>query len=305
MLKTNEDRLVEIAMQCEPGPPRIRPGWKVDHEGKPFLLPGIGGITLNIRVGDSAFGLAGDHIEPCVSCSANAEKPMEFPNNSLQLLSCVGNKAIIVSGDAKGEKGIVTGHHGGSEHVMIDFPKKVLNLLTYDDKIMIQTKGQGLKLMNYPGIKLFNLDPGLLKKMKIKRMPDNRLKVPVTTIVPAQCMGSGLGSAHVAAGDYDVMTSDPGTVKKYKLDRLKFGDFVALLDHDNSYGRAFVKGAISIGIVVHSDCLLAGHGPGISTLMTCSLPLIEPVLDAKANIADLLQIGTKRKKPSPKTIKMD
>jgi hypothetical protein len=40
-------------------------------------------------------------------------------------------------------------------------------------------------------------------------------------------------------------------------------------------------------------------------LMTCSLPLIEPVLDAKANIADLLQIGTKRKKPSPKTIKMD
>ena len=305
MLKTNEDRLVEIAMQCEPGPPRIRPGWKVDHEGKPFLLPGIGGITLNIRVGDSAFGLAGDHIEPCVSCSANAEKPMEFPNNSLQLLSCVGNKAIIVSGDAKGEKGIVTGHHGGSEHVMIDFPKKVLEQLTYDDKIMIRTKGQGLKLMDYPDIKLFNLDPGLLKKMKIKRMPDNRLKVPVTTIVPAQCMGSGLGSAHVAAGDYDVMTSDPGTVKKYKLDRLKFGDFVALLDHDNSYGRAFVKGAISIGIVVHSDCLLAGHGPGISTLMTCSLPLIEPVLDAKANIADLLQIGTKRKKPSPKTIKMD
>jgi len=48
--------------------------------------------------------------------------------------------------------------------------------------------------------------------------------------------------------------------------------------------------------VVHSDCLLAGHGPGIATLMTCSKPLIEPVLDAGANIADLLQIGTKRKK---------
>ena len=45
MLKTNEDRLVELAMQCKPGPPRIRPGWKVDHEGKPFILPSIGGIT--------------------------------------------------------------------------------------------------------------------------------------------------------------------------------------------------------------------------------------------------------------------
>ncbi len=300
MLKTNEDRLVEIAIQCKPGPPRIRSGWKVDHQGRPFILPGIGGITLNIRVGDSAFGLAGDHIEPAVSCTANAEKPMDFPNDSLQLLSCIGNEAIIVSGDAKGEKGIVTGHHGGSEHVMIDFPKKVLKKLTYDDKIMIQSKGQGMKLIDYPDIKLFNLDPGLLKKMKIKTMADNRLKVPVTTIVPAQCMGSGLGRAHVAAGDYDIMTSDPATVKEYKLDRLKFGDFVALLDHDNSYGRAFVKGAVSIGIVVHSDCLLAGHGPGISTLMTCSTPLIEPVLDKGANIADLLQIGTKRKKQQSK-----
>ena len=169
MLKTNEDRLVELAMQCKPGPPRIRPGWKVDHEGKPFILPSIGGITLNIQVGDSAFKIAGDHIEPCVSCTANAEKPFEFPNNSLQLLSCVGNEAIIVSGDAKGEKGVVTGHHGGSEHVMVDFPKKILRKLTYDDKIMIQTKGQGLKLPDYPDIKLFNLDPGLLKKMKIKK----------------------------------------------------------------------------------------------------------------------------------------
>ena len=294
MLKTNEDRLVELSMQCKPGPPRIRPGWKVDHKGNPFILPSIGGITLNIQVGDSAFGLAGDHIEPGVSCSANAEKPFEFPNNSLQLLSCVGNGAVIVSGDVKGEKGIVTGHHGGSEHVMIDFPRKVLELLTYDDKIMIRTKGQGLKLLDYPDIKLFNLDPGLLKKMKIKKIENKRLAVPVTTIVPAQCMGSGLGSAHVAAGDYDVMTSDPATVKEYKLDKLKFGDFVALLDHDNSYGRAFVKGAVSIGIVVHSDCLLAGHGPGIATLMTCSTSLIEPVLDATANIANLLKIGIKR-----------
>lgn len=298
MLKTNEDKLVELSMQCKPGPPRIRPGWKVDHEGKPFILPSIGGITLNIQVGDSAFGLAGDHIEPGVSCSANSEKPFEFPNNSLQLLSCIGNEAIIVSGDAKGEKGVVTGHHGGSEHVMIDFPKKILKQLTYDDKIMIRTRGQGLRLIDYPDIKLYNLDPYLLKKMKIKPKKEKKLKghieIPVTTIVPAQCMGSGLGSAHVAAGDYDIMTSDPDTVKEYKLDKLKFGDFVALLDHDNSYGRSFLKEAISIGVVVHSDCMLAGHGPGVSTLMTCSKPLIKPMLNADANIADILKIGIKR-----------
>ena len=178
MLKTNEDKLVELSMQCKPGPPRIRPGWKVDHEGKPFILPSIGGITLNIQVGDSAFGLAGDHIEPGVSCSANSEKPFDFPNNSLQLLSCIGNEAIIVSGDAKGEKGVVTGHHGGSEHVIVDFPKKILKQLTYDDKIMIRTRGQGLRLIDYPDIKLYNLDPDLLKKMKIKVLQ----KRVVTTI---------------------------------------------------------------------------------------------------------------------------
>jgi hypothetical protein len=100
----------------------------------------------------------------------------------------------------------------------------------------------------------------------------------------------------VAAGDYDVMTSDPETVREYRLDQLRFGDFVALMDHDNSFGRAFVRGAVSIGIVVHSDCLLAGHGPGIATLMTCSTALIEPIIDPGANIADLLKIGTRCKK---------
>jgi hypothetical protein len=88
------------------------------------------------------------------------------------------------------------------------------------------------------------------------------------------------------------MTSDPETVKKYNLDKIRFGDFVALMDHDNAYGRAYVQGAVTIGIVVHSDCLLAGHGPGVSTLLTCSTPQIEPKIDPSANIADLLGIGS-------------
>jgi hypothetical protein len=58
-----------------------------------FRLPSIGGITINIQVGDSAFGWAGDHIEPGVSCTADTNKPFEHPNNSLQLYACAGNKA--------------------------------------------------------------------------------------------------------------------------------------------------------------------------------------------------------------------
>jgi hypothetical protein len=272
-----------------------RGNWSVDHHGTPFILPSIGGITLNIQVGDPAFGWAGDHVEPGVSCTADTKKPFEHPNISLQVYSCAGNKAKVVSGEAENATGYVIGHHGGSEHVIVDFPRAVKEKLTYDDKIIIFARGQGLKLIDYPDIMLYNLDPALLRKMKIKKSGQAKLEVPVTTIVPAACMGSGVGAPHVAKGDYDIMTSDPETVKEYQLDQIRFGDFVALMDHDNRYGRAYRKGAVTIGIVVHSDCLSAGHGPGVTTIMTCETSLIKPVIDPQANMADLLKIGTAAK----------
>ncbi len=290
MLKTNEDRVVEFLLQCQPGPPKTRARWGVDHRGVPFILPSIGGISVNVAVGDPAFGWAGDHVEPSVSCTADTKKPFEHPNVGLQLYACAGNEAKIVSGDAKNSTGYAIGHHGGSEHVIVEFPRAVKEKLTYDDKIILRGRGQGLKLLDYPDVSLFNLDPDLLKKMKIEES-DGTLRVPVTTRVPAACMGSGVGATQPGTGDYDIMTSDPDTVKEYKLDAIRFGDFVALMDHDNRYGRTYRKGAVTIGIVVHSDCLLAGHGPGVTTLMTCATPRIEPVIDPKANIADLLGHG--------------
>jgi hypothetical protein len=292
MLKTNEDRVVEFLLQCQPGPPRSRGTWGVDHQGTPFLLPSIGGITVNIQVGDPATGWAGDHVEPGVSCTADTKKPYEHPNVSLQVFSCAGNRAKVISGEAKGATGYVIGHHGGSEHVIVDFPREAKEELSYDDKIIIRARGQGLKLLDYPDIMLYNLDPALLKKMAIEETGQGVLRVPVTTMAPAAALGSGIGAPHVAKGDYDIVTSDPQTVAEYGLDKIRFGDFVALLDHDNRYGRAYRQGAVTIGVVVHSDCLVAGHGPGVTTIMTCGTPLIEPVIDPRANMADLLQIGT-------------
>ena len=307
MLKTNEKDIVEFLLQCQPGPPKTTGNWSVDHHGTPFILPSIGGITLNIQVGAPAFGWAGDHIEPGVSCTADTNKPFEHPNISLQVYSCVGNKSKVISGGAKGSTGCVIGNHGGSEHVIVDFPREVKEKLTYDDKIIIFARGQGLKLIDYPAIMLYNLDPGLLRKMKVKKVGKDKLKVPVTTIVPATCLGSGIGAAHVAKGDCDIVTSDSETVKEYRLDKIRFGDFVALMDHDNRYGRAYRQGAVTIGVVVHSDCLMAGHGPGVTTIMTCETSLIDPVLDSRANIADLLKIGTeaKAKKGQRKKAKED
>ncbi|MFL7809895.1 MAG: DUF4438 domain-containing protein [Anaerolineae bacterium] len=292
MLRTNASRIVEFLLQCQPGPPRTRGTWSVDRDGQPFALPSIGGITLNMQVGDPAFGWAGDHVEPGVSCTADTKNPREHPNNSLQVYSCAGNVATVVSGEAKGAVGYVLGHHGGSEHVIVDFPREVKEQLIYDDKIIIRGRGQGLELLDYPEILLYNLDPDLLAKMAIEEAGGGRLRVPVTTMVPAACMGSGVGATNVFSGDYDVVTSDPESVHEYSLDKMRFGDFVALLDHDNRYGRAYRRGAVTIGVVVHSDCRVAGHGPGVTTIMTCGTSLIEPVIDPRANIADLLGIGT-------------
>jgi len=189
----------------------------------------------------------------------------------------------------------VIGHHGGSEHVIVDFERDVKEKLLYSDTIIIRGKGQGMKLTDYPDITLFNLDPALLAAMNIRETEGGVLEVPVTTIIPAFCMGSGIGSAHVAKGDYDIMTSDPETVREYGIEKIRLGDFVALQDHDNRYGRAYRKGAVTIGIVVHSDCLEAGHGPGVTTLMTAASPLLRPVVDCAANIADVLGIGTRLK----------
>ncbi len=96
-------------------------------------------------------------------------------------------------------------------------------------------------------------------------------------------------------GDYDIVTSDPETVGEYKLDKIRFSDFVALLYHDNRYGRAFRKEAIPIGVVVHSNCLVADHVPRVTTIMTSGTPLIKPAINLQANIANLLGIRTAAK----------
>ncbi len=87
-------------------------------------MPGVGGITYNLRVGDLACGWEADHVEPGVSVEnkENDARSGQAANTAFNVLSCVGNKATVVTGDAKGAEGTVTGKHGGIEHVLVDFP---------------------------------------------------------------------------------------------------------------------------------------------------------------------------------------
>jgi len=121
------------------------------------------------------------------------------------------------------------------------------------------------------------------------------LEVPVTAMVPGALMGSGLGHPDPASGDYDITTMDTGLIRKHQLDRLCLGDLVALMDCDNTFGRHFLTGAVTIGVVVHADSILSGHGPGVMTLLSCRSSGIKPRRDAGANIGRYLRIGRYRK----------
>jgi len=111
-------------------------------------------------------------------------------------------------------------------------------------------------------------------------------------MIPAAIMGSGLGANQTYSGDYDIQLFDENVRKEYGLDDLRLGDLVAIKDADHSYGRIYKQGAMSVGIVVHTNCVSSGHGPGVTTLFTSSTGKIVPKIDAEANIASLLKLRT-------------
>ena len=283
MIKTNKEKVVKWSVQGKIHHP-IGGNYRITHKGNPMILPATGGISYNVKIGDSAFGWAGDHVEPGVSI----RNENQSENAALMTFACIGNEAKIVSGEAKGKCGYVTGMHGGIDHVLINFENDILEDLAIDDKIMIKAYGQGLKLEDYENVKIMNIDPNLFEKLNIKE-EDNKLKVNVVAKVPPYLMGSGIGSPSAYAGDYDIMTADIEEIKRLGLDKLKFGDIVLLQDCDNTYGVGFLKGSVSIGVIVHSDCVKSGHGPGVTVIMTSKESVIEGVIDENANIGNYMK----------------
>jgi len=292
LIKTNKDKIVKISVIGEVVSPVISDAvYKVTADGEPVILPGVGGITYNIRVGDPAVGWMADHVEPGVSIE-NRVSDKRFPtgqSRALNVLSCIGNEATVVSGDAKGERGIVVGKHGGIEHVMVDFLPETMEKLVIEDKVMVKAYGVGLKLLELAEVMLFNTSPLFLEALN-PEIREETIRLPVTHRVPASIMGSGLGRSHVASGDYDITMFCEATCEEYGLNDVRFGDLVAIEDADHSYGRIFRKGAISVGIVTHSNCIVAGHGPGVTTLFTSKKGAIEPFIEPDANIAKILNL---------------
>ncbi len=289
--RTNREQLVELSVIGEVSSPGFvgNSPYRIGHDGVPRVLAVSGGITYNVRVGDRACGWAGDHVEPCVSVANYTERQQ----GALNVLATIGNEARLVTGDAKGGVGIVTGKHGGIEHVMVDFPDEVLNRLTIGDRMQIRSFGVGMQFADYPAVRVMNLNPAFAEAWGIEDA-NGKLRVPVAKRVPAGIMGSGLGRDNGFRGDYDITLFDPPTVEQYDLADIRLGDLVAIENADSTFGRYYRTGAITIGIICHADSNLAGHGPGVTCILSAKGGEIEPVMSDTANIADILGIGTGR-----------
>lgn len=289
-LEVNRAELVEqatIGSIRAPGfgssPQRIAP------DGTAKTLPGTSSITYNFRVGDSAVHMAGDHVEPSVSITHQSS----YEQRGLNTLSQIGNRVTVLSGRAEGATGTVIGKHGGIENVMVEFEDGVYDDLAIGDRMQVRAKGLGMEARNVDDVAIRNMSPRLLDALNENGMGINdagELVVPVTHEIPAKIMGSGLGQDHVHTGDYDIQFFDEGVVERYNLDELRFGDIVAIIDADHQHGRIYREGAISIGVVVHGISRVAGHGPGVTSLLTSPSGNIDLVMDEQANLKNLLDL---------------
>jgi Domain of unknown function (DUF4438) len=282
-LEANYERLARQVLTGEIWPALAdRHVYRVDPDGRPFALPGMGAVTLGVHCGDAATGHASDHLEP--GASVRHREP--GANMALQYLTCVGNQVRVAAGPASGAVGHVIGQHA---YVLVDFPEAVLEQLAPGDPVTVTAVGQGLTLTAHPDIVIKNCDPALLAAMPGGTAADGRLEVHVAARVPPEAIGAGAGMASEYANT-DLMGAYQGLGDDLSLglEGLRIGDVVCLADCDHRYGRGYRACYLTIGVISTGQCMLFGHGPGPSSLLSGPAEAFRIIDDDGANLASWL-----------------
>ena len=191
-VQTNADKLVIVSVAGTIVHPSF-PGlpaepYRLAADGTPFLLPTYGGIVYNISVGDSAYGWLADCVHPGVSIHYGSE----LGNRGLNIYACVGNDAVVMTGEGKGTKGVVTGKSGRfSEHVIVHFPKAARSRFAVGDKIVIRSEGVGLAIDGFPDMRIKSLSPKLVKALSPEKSTQNGRGCDGTADQPHQALDQG------------------------------------------------------------------------------------------------------------------
>ena len=281
-LRWNFDDLVEMAVTGQVSQPALRRGYSPRPDGVGVVLPGMAGIAYNARVGDKAFGWAADHVEPGVSI-ANPDERADF---ALHYLTCIGNEAEVVTGLARGARGVVTGEHA---RLLVDFAPDVLEQMTVGDTVQIRARGRGLLLEGHPDLEFKKTSPALADALGL-RIEDGRVSCPVAMEIPARVMGSG-AELNAEFVDQDLMSGDRALMAELGLDRMRLGDLIGIRDVDHRFGRSWREGWVAVCLCIHGDSVMTGHGPGILTLIAGPADALDFHIDPGANIASALGIG--------------
>jgi hypothetical protein len=167
--------------------------------------------------------------------------------------------------------------------VLVQFREADLRKMAIDDNILVEARGLGFALPDYGDISVYSIDPAVFLSLPIEEK-DGKLHIPVAGVIPSHLIGSGVGDLNTRGHDCDLMAAEWDEIAALKLDRLKFGDIVYIQDFDSTFGRQYKKGAFSIGVILHGDSILSGHGPGITTFLSSKRTIAQPILDGDANI---------------------
>ncbi len=191
---------------------------------------------------------------------------------------------------ASGKAGVVTGKHGGIDTVLVDFPIETLRRLAIGDRIQIYAYGTGMRLLDHPDIKVTNCSPRLIARWGLHN-DGGRLVVPVTHRIPAGADGIGPGPATTScAATTTSRCSIPTPCGATSSAR--FASAISWRSSTPTTGSADPTGEASSPSV--ASCMararVAGHGPGVATLLTGPQRAFSIRTDAQANIARLLNI---------------
>jgi len=231
--------------------------YRIDHDGRPYVPVGDGGIVLGLRLGDSVFTHLGDHAAPGV-CLVH---PVDDAGHGLVALSCLGNPVTVRTGDAAGSRGVVLGKRGGGKRVIAVFSQDVLARLRPGDQVAIRSQGQGATSL-LAGVTQLNVSPVALSLLPVA-VRDGHLDVGVRGVVASRVVGNGIGRP-MAMWDVDLQCAAPSST----LPELRLGDLVAITDLDGRLNAGYRKDWLSIGVVVHAGSPQPGHGPGVTILLS-------------------------------------
>ncbi len=290
-ISTNKDKVLSIAVKGQIAPTEPARSYTTTWDGKPKMAIGIGGINYNLKIGDKIFGWAnGDRATVGVATMAAGE---ERYGGGWITFTSIGNEVRLLSGEARGKKGVIIGKFGS--YVLVHFEDSVMEKLTIGDVLQAKACGVGLEIDGFKDVFVHGLAPEVLEAL-VMQNSEGKLVVPVVKEIPGEIMGQGAGGGSLY-GNWHIQTCFPPDIEKYGLDELRFGDLVFLKDIQTDYGKGYYKGGATVGVICAGPSDISGMGIGVTPILSTRFGKLTVQIDPTANIGKYL--GIKMKKSTP------